>query len=74
MPRFKRLCPFSKNKEITYDLVGPRYIPVQVKEQESFNICIGDECMFYHYDSNSDTEFCMLGWNPYVSIPIQMEV
>lgn len=68
-----RLCPFSKYKEITYDFVGPNYTPVPVRENENFNICIGDYCMFYHYDSNSDTEFCMLGWNPYVNIPIQME-
>ena len=68
-----RLCPFSKYKEITYDLIGPNFTPVPVREHEYFNICIGDDCMFYHYDPNSDTEFCMLGWNPYVNIPIQVE-
>lgn len=65
-----RQCPFSKDKEITYDLIGPDHVPVPVIEHETFNLCIGEECMFYHYDPISDTELCMLGWNPYVSIPM----
>lgn len=65
-----RQCPFSKHKEITYDLIGPNYVPVPVVEHETFNICIGEDCMFYHYDLISDTELCMLGWNPYVNIPM----
>ena len=39
MPRFKRLCPFSKYKEITYEHVGPTYTPLPVKEREIFNGC-----------------------------------
>ena len=49
MSRFKRLCPFSKYKEITYEHVGPTYTPLPVKEREIFNGCIGDKCMLYHF-------------------------
>ena len=62
-----RLCPFSKDKKISYDMIGPNYTPVPVWEHETFNICIGEDCMFYHYDCNSNTELCMLGWNPYMN-------
>ena len=51
-----RQCPFSKEKQITYDLIGPNYVPVPVLEKETFNLCIGEDCMFYHYDWNSDTD------------------
>lgn len=61
-----RQCPFSKYKEITYDLIGPDHTPIPIIEHETFNICIGEDCMCYHYDPISNTEFCMLGWNPYL--------
>lgn len=64
-----RQCPFSKHKEITYDEIGPDFVPVV--EHETFNICIGEDCMVYHYDSVSDTELCLLGWSPYMNIPVR---
>jgi len=55
-----RQCPFSKEKTISYDLIGPNFAPVPVMEHETFNICIGDYCMMYAYDVASDTESCLL--------------
>jgi len=66
-----RQCPFSKYKEITYEVVGPDFVPVPAVEHETFNICIGEDCMLYHYDSVSDTELCLLGWSPYMNIPVR---
>lgn len=60
-----RLCPFSKSTQIKYDLIGPDYTPVPAITMETFNICIGEDCMLYHYDPKSDTESCTLGGNPY---------
>ena len=56
-----RLCPFSKDKKISYDMIGPNYTPVPVWEHETFNICIGENCMLYLYDQCTDTEQCLLG-------------
>lgn len=61
MEYVKRLCPFSKNKTIRYSAAG--HTPVE--EKETFNYCVRDDCMCYYYDPHSDTEFCMLSWNPY---------
>ena len=55
-----RQCPFSKEKTISYDLIGPDYTPVPAITMETFNICIGDYCMMYTYDIDSDTESCLL--------------
>lgn len=63
-----RQCPFSKDKEITYDLIGPNFTPVPVMEHETFNICIGEYCMCYHYDPISDTESCLIGRKPLYEI------
>jgi hypothetical protein len=60
-----RQCPFSKSTQTKYDLVGPNYTPVPAITMETFNICIGEDCMLYHYDPLSDTEVCTLGGNPY---------
>lgn len=63
-----RQCPFSKDKEITYDVIGPNYTPVPVMEHETFNLCIGEYCMCYHYDPISDTESCLIGRKPLYEI------
>lgn len=60
-----RQCPFSKNTQTKYDLVGPDYTPVPAITTETFNICIGEDCMLYHYDPKFNIEVCMLGGNPY---------
>lgn len=60
-----RQCPFRKEKEITYDLVGPDHTPVPVIEREHFQMCIGEYCIMYMYDKYSDTEYCLLGSKPY---------
>ena len=60
-----RLCPFCKEKIITYDTIGPNYTPVPVMESETFKLCIGEECMMYMYDAASNVESCLLARKPY---------
>ena len=62
---YARHCPFRKSKRILHDLVGPNYAPVIVGETEDFEICMGEDCMFYLYDQHTDTEQCLLGRKPY---------
>ena len=59
-----RKCPFKK--EIRYFYTGYGNFKEVESSEEKFGNCEGENCMLYHYDPNSDTEFCTLGGNPYI--------